>query len=180
VTLPAVAVGQSVVARRPNLTGVWTAPKGVVQFNFIHRFSISDPPLRKVFNTPTFSVGTGLAERVMVGFVYGSNSTLVPRYPNEWELYAKARPLTQGEGSPLNLSVQGGYNVASESAGGELVLAREVGRARLLAAGRASPRPTVEDAEPGDVIAWIKPAVIDSPNTGHVAFIALAPIRVEP
>lgn len=33
----------------------------------------------------------------------------------------------------------------------------------------------VQDAVPGDVLAWIKPAIIDSPNTGHVAFIVLPP-----
>ncbi len=35
------------------------------------------------------------------------------------------------------------------------------------------------DIEPGDVVAWLKPDVIRSPNTGHVAFAvhrpALAP-----
>jgi len=36
----------------------------------------------------------------------------------------------------------------------------------------------IVDAEPGDVIAWIRPAVIRSPNTGHVAFIALPPVPV--
>ncbi|HEX6766768.1 MAG TPA: hypothetical protein VF103_14840, partial [Polyangiaceae bacterium] len=34
----------------------------------------------------------------------------------------------------------------------------------------------VADAEPGDVIAWLKPAEIDSPNTGHVAFVVLPPV----
>jgi hypothetical protein len=34
----------------------------------------------------------------------------------------------------------------------------------------------VSDAKPGDVIAWLKPAEIDSPNTGHVAFVVLAPV----
>jgi hypothetical protein len=33
----------------------------------------------------------------------------------------------------------------------------------------------VQDAAPGDVIAWLKPAVIQSANTGHVAFIVLPP-----
>ena len=63
--LPATAVGQSVVARTPNLGGVWTAPAGVVQFNFMHRFSISDPPQRRIFNTPTFNVGTGRGYSVL-------------------------------------------------------------------------------------------------------------------
>jgi hypothetical protein len=34
----------------------------------------------------------------------------------------------------------------------------------------------VSDAQPGDVIAWLKPEEIDSPNTGHVAFIVLSPV----
>ena len=36
----------------------------------------------------------------------------------------------------------------------------------------------VADAQPGDVIAWIKPREIRSPNTGHVAFIVDAPRAV--
>lgn len=36
----------------------------------------------------------------------------------------------------------------------------------------------IEDAAPGDVVAWIKPAIIQSQNTGHVAFVVLPPLRV--
>ncbi len=36
----------------------------------------------------------------------------------------------------------------------------------------------LEDASPGDVIAWIKPPIIPSPNTGHVAVIVLDPVRL--
>jgi hypothetical protein len=36
----------------------------------------------------------------------------------------------------------------------------------------------IQDAQPGDVLAWIKPKIIDSPNTGHVAFVVLPPTRV--
>ncbi len=128
---------QSVVARTPNLVGGWTAPAGVIQLNFLHRFEISDPPLRKITNTPTFNVGTGLTNDLMIGFVYGSNSSLVPAYPNEWEFYARALPLSQAGGAPLDLALQGAYNVASESIDGELLLARSLGRLKLLAAGRA-------------------------------------------
>ena len=130
-------VAQSVAARTPNLQGTWTAPKGVVQFNFLHRFSISDTPFRKIANTPTFHVGTGLTESLMAGFTYGSNSALVPAYPNEWEFFARVRPLSQATGSPLDLSIQGGYNVASESVDGEVVAARALGRLRLLGVARA-------------------------------------------
>ena len=128
---------QSVVARSPNLLGGWSAPTGVIQFNFLHRFAISDAPLRKITNTPTFNLGTGLTNGLMVGFVYGSNSTLVPAYPNEWEFYARAIPLSQARGAPFDLALHGGYNVASESIDLELLLARGFGDLKLLAAGRA-------------------------------------------
>ncbi|HEY6729174.1 MAG TPA: hypothetical protein VI197_34425 [Polyangiaceae bacterium] len=36
----------------------------------------------------------------------------------------------------------------------------------------------VDALEPGDVIAWIKPEVIRSPNTGHVGFVVLPPVPV--
>lgn len=131
------ATAQSVAVRSPNIAGGFTAAPGVVQLNFLHRFAMSDAPLRKITNTPTFNVGTGLTDRLMVGFVYGSNSTLIPAYPNEWELYARGSALSESRGAPLDVSVQGGYNVASESVDGQVLLARQVGRLRLLAAGRA-------------------------------------------
>lgn len=131
------AAAQTVAARSPNFSGGWIASRGVVQLNFLHRFSMSDAPLRKITNTPTFNVGTGITDRLMIGFVYGSNSTLVPSYPNEWELYTRALPLSQAAGAPADVSVQGGYNVASRSADGELMLARSFGAVKLLAAGRA-------------------------------------------
>jgi hypothetical protein len=34
----------------------------------------------------------------------------------------------------------------------------------------------VAELAPGDVVAWIKPDEIDSPNTGHVAFVLLPPV----
>ncbi len=135
--VPGEGGAQSVATRTPNILGGWTAPRGVVQLNFLHRFSMTDAPLRKIINTPTFNVGTGITDQVMVGFIYGTNSSLVPAYPNEWEFYARALPLAESRGNPFDLSVQGGYNVASESIDGELLLARNLGRLRLLAAGRA-------------------------------------------
>jgi hypothetical protein len=36
----------------------------------------------------------------------------------------------------------------------------------------------VQDAAPGDVIAWRKPDIVRSPNSGHVAFVVLPPVRV--
>lgn len=37
----------------------------------------------------------------------------------------------------------------------------------------------VQDAQPGDVIAWIRPAEVRSPHTGHVAFIVEPPQLLE-
>jgi hypothetical protein len=34
----------------------------------------------------------------------------------------------------------------------------------------------IADLAPGDVVAWVKPIEIDSPNTGHVAFVLLPPV----
>jgi hypothetical protein len=38
--------------------------------------------------------------------------------------------------------------------------------------------PRVDDAAPGDLIAWRKPDIVRSRNSGHVAFIVLPPQRV--
>lgn len=127
---------QSASQRTPNLGGTWSAAQGVVQFNFIHRFEMSDPPLRKVANTPTFLVATGITDRISGGVVYGPNSDLVRAYPNEWELFARVRPLSREAGAPLDLTIQGGWNVAAESADAELTLARGTGPLRFLLAGR--------------------------------------------
>lgn len=37
----------------------------------------------------------------------------------------------------------------------------------------------VADAQPGDIVAWLKPAQVQSANTGHVAFLLEAPRPVE-
>lgn len=34
----------------------------------------------------------------------------------------------------------------------------------------------VPELRPGDVVAWLKPVEIESPNTGHVAFVLLPPV----
>jgi hypothetical protein len=34
----------------------------------------------------------------------------------------------------------------------------------------------VEELAPGDLIAWVKPVEIESPNTGHVVFVLLPPV----
>ncbi|MGD2070171.1 MAG: plastocyanin/azurin family copper-binding protein [Gemmatimonadota bacterium] len=137
VALARPAAGQGVLERTPNLTGGWTAPPGVLQFNLLHRFDVSPAPARKVTNTPTLLVGYGVSDVLMVGFNYGSSSDLVANYPNEWEFFGRLVPLRQRTGSVVDVSLQGGYNLATESVDGELLVARTLGPVRLLAAGRA-------------------------------------------
>ena len=79
---------QSLLDRPPNLTGGWVAGSGTLQFNFVHRYERSDPPERKISNTPSFLMAIGLPMRTMVGFTYATKSALSPRYPTEWEFLA--------------------------------------------------------------------------------------------
>lgn len=131
------AGAQSALDRPPNLTGAWTPGPGTLQFNFIHRFDVSDPPLRKVSNSPTLTLAAGLGGRTLAGFNYASSSDLVPAYPNEWEFFGRWIPLARRAGAPLDVSLQAGYNLAAESVDGEVLAAREIGPLRLLAAARA-------------------------------------------
>jgi hypothetical protein len=92
---------QSLLERTANISGDWVTRPGVVQFNFLHRFVVSDPPERKVTNFPTFTLATGIVSRVSAGANYTTNSVLAPRYPNEWELFARWQPLMQSEKTPV-------------------------------------------------------------------------------
>src|SRR5256885_4957965 len=57
--LPMGVEGQSLLERPPNLSGEWTGAPGTLYFHFIHRFSTSGAPQRKVSNVPTFLLGAG-------------------------------------------------------------------------------------------------------------------------
>jgi plastocyanin len=137
------AGAQSVLDRTPNLSGAWVGASGVLHFNFLHRFSISSAPERKVTSTPTFLLAAGLPGRTLLGVHYASNSELSPRYPNEWEFFGRVAPLTQELGAPLDASAQVGYNLAAEGLDAEAAVARRQGPVRVLAALRvlADPGP---------------------------------------
>lgn len=87
----------------------------------------------------------------------------------------------------LSRSAPGAYGAIRRFVGERRPLARDFHR--YIAAVRAK-RPQwawsrverVSDAQPGDVIAWIKPDVVRSPYTGHVAFIVErpSPVRDQP
>lgn len=134
--LAAPAGAQSLLERPPNLTGGWVGRPGTLYFNFMHRFTASDAPARKVSNVPTFTVAAGLPRRTLAGFHYATNSALAPGYPNEWEFWLRHQPLAQEAGSPFDVTAQVAYNLAAEGVDGELTLARRVGRSRVSGVAR--------------------------------------------
>ncbi len=190
------ARAQSVLQRTPNLAGGWVGGSGVLHFNFLHRFSISSAPERKVTSTPTFLLGAGLPARTLVGVHYATNSEISPRYPNEWELFGRIATLQQGPGSPVDASAQVGYNLSAEGLDGEVAVARRQGRVRVLAAVRllADPGPaggadvalasgvvlgitrhlgvsadvgTLTERSPGERVAWGVGLNLAIPRTPH-------------
>ncbi|MEO7713189.1 MAG: cupredoxin family copper-binding protein [Gemmatimonadaceae bacterium] len=135
------ARAQSLLDRPPNLSGDWVVNMGTVQFNFLHRFTSSDAPVRKVSNFPTFLVGVGLPQHTMIGFNYATNSTLAPRYPNEWEFFGRWMPVSEDGGAPVDIGGQVGYNLAVSGVDGELSIARRIHRMRVIGAFRVLSNP---------------------------------------
>src|SRR6266581_1375855 len=102
-TLAAVAPlrGQSLMYRSPNLGGTWVPDGGVVQFNFVHRFSVTPGPTHEVANFPTFTVAAGLGRNLAVGLHFATTSSVGPGQPsnNESEWYTRWR-IVGTEGAP--------------------------------------------------------------------------------
>jgi plastocyanin len=147
--LPAVEplAAQSLLERPSNVSGEWVAPLGTVQFNFVHRFVRTQAPVRKITNFPTFVIGAGLPKHTQVGFIYSTNSTLVPNYPNEWEFYGRWLPLSEDRGAPFDLGGQLGYNLAVEGLDGEISIARGLGPVRLIGITRVLDDPQGGNAD---------------------------------
>jgi plastocyanin len=167
----------------------------VLHFNFLHRFSISSAPERKVTSTPTFLLAAGLPAHSLLGVHYATNSELSPRYPNEWEFFGRITPFTQERGAPVDVSGQVGYNLAAEGPDAEVSVARSQGPVRVLAAVRLlAPVPTggadvalasgaalrltrylaisadlatLADRAPGERIAWGAGLNLVIPHTPH-------------
>ncbi|HLM66127.1 MAG TPA: hypothetical protein VK358_01305, partial [Longimicrobium sp.] len=142
--LPGTAGAQSLLDRPPNLSGGWVGNPGTLYFNFLHRFTASEAPVRKVGNVPTFTVAAGLPLRTMVGLHYATNSALAPAFPNEWEFWGRHALLQQDRGAPLDLAGQVGWNNAASGVDGEVSLARRLGNLRVVTAGRVLSDPLVE------------------------------------
>jgi len=138
VSITAVAAGgpaqaQATLDAPPNLSHSWVAVAGGFQFNLLHRFSIGPAPSRKLQNAPTISLAYGVTSWLSLGLNYASASEVVQAYPNEWEFHTRVAPFTQDGGAPADLYLQGGYNVATRSLDGQLLLARQLGPVRAVA-----------------------------------------------
>jgi len=138
VSTAAVAAGgraeaQATLDAPPNLSHSWVAVAGGFQFNLLHRFSIGPAPSRKLQNAPTASLAYGVTSWLSVGLNYASASEVVQAYPNEWEFHARVAPFTEDGGAPADLYLQAGYNVATRSVDGQLLLARQLGPVRAVA-----------------------------------------------
>jgi len=123
---------QAVVDRTPNLDDGWTVRPGIIQFNFLHRFEVSPPPARKVTSFPNFHLATGLPHGFNAQLDYATNSTVFTGIPNEYQLGLRRPILETSRGAPLDATLTGVYNFASESVDGEASLSRWFGPVRLL------------------------------------------------
>jgi plastocyanin len=138
------AAAQSLLLRPPNLGGTWVARPGVLQFHFLHRFSATDPPARKVLNSPTFLMAAGLPVDVMVGARYATSSAVRFGFPNEWEFFARWNPAL-GSAGARPLALHAAWNQAAESLDAELTGALEVSSVRLIGAVRGFTSPYAGD-----------------------------------
>jgi plastocyanin len=130
------ARAQSLLDRPDNLSTDWVGGSGTLYFNFVHRFSVSPAPERKVTNFPTFLIAAGYRSRVLVGLDYATNSALAARYPNEYEFFGRYAPVQQEEGASFDLGAQLDYNLAVKGLDGEVSIARRQGPVRFAAVTR--------------------------------------------
>jgi plastocyanin len=130
------AATQSLLERPPNMQATWVGQSGTVYFHFMHRFTTTGAPTRKVIQTPTFLLGAGLPFNLLVGAHYATNSTLVAQIPNEWEFFGRYAALAEDRGAPLDVSLQAGFNEAARSWDGQVALGKQLGPVGLLASGR--------------------------------------------
>lgn len=144
---------QSLLYRSPNLGGTWTVDAGVVQFNFLHRFTVTDPG-NSVNNAPTFTLATGVGHGMMLGWRFGTKSYPVNGSINESELLVRWRVLGRAEATPgLALAVTPAYNIHAESFDAEIGVDYTVGRLTVSGAARALAKPLRASGDPKAALA---------------------------
>jgi len=131
---PGPAEAQSVLLRTPNLSGGWVGNPGVLDFTFLHRFTVIDiqDGEDRVVNTPTFLLGYSFANVFLVGVQYSSSSRTVPDKPNEREVLVRVAPFKPSAELPLEFTLTGAYNAAAESVDGELAVGVPLGPATVM------------------------------------------------
>jgi plastocyanin len=177
-----------------------------VYFNFVHRFTASDAPERKVSNSPTFVIATPIERRALVGVTYATNSTLAARFPNEHEYFVRLAPGRRRDGGPPHLGLQVDYNDAARGVDAELGLTRDLGRLRLLSVTRLLKRPdssgyraafgggavyhlgryvalsgdavALQDRSPAEAVAWSGGLQLQIPLTPHTVSLHVSNVDV--
>jgi plastocyanin len=138
---------QSLLYRSPNLSGTWVVEPGVVQFNFLHRFYVAPSTAgHSVANYPTFTLATGVMDRVAVGAWFATKSPAgIGRSAgssNETEVFARWRAVGGVEGSSgLHVALTPAYDFLAQSVDGELAVDYTVGALTLEGAARIMAKP---------------------------------------
>src|SRR2546426_2871453 len=168
---------QSLLYRPPNLGGTWVADVGVVQFNFLHRFHVSQGPANEVQNFPTFTLATGLGHGLGLGWHFGTNSIVGPgRLANnesEWFVRWRAHGAEGRDG--FGVAVTAAYNELAQSGDGEIGVDYTVRRLTLSGAVRGMTHPF---REPDAKAALAGGAVVRLTN--YIAMSADIGSRVSP
>ncbi len=168
---------QSLLYRPPNLGGTWVPDPGVVQFNFVHRFHVSEGPVDEVQNFPTFTFATGLGRGLALGWRFGTNSIVGPgRLDNnesEWFVRWRAHGVEGRDG--FSVAVTAAYNELAQSGDGEIGVDYTVQRLTLSGAVRGMSHPF---REPDAKAALAGGAVVRLTN--YIAMSADIGSRVSP
>lgn len=147
VLLAAPVSAQSLLYRSPNLSGTWVSAPGVVQFNFLHRFYVYPASAGHfVVNSPTFTLTTGVVQRVAVGAWFATRSPVGSGRGagsnNETEVFARWRLLGGPEGSAgFHASVTPAYSFLAQSVDGELGADYTIGALTVEGAARIAQKP---------------------------------------
>jgi amicyanin len=119
--------------RSPNLGGTWVPDRGVLQFNFLHRFYVAPSGQDNfVTNFPTFTFAQGLPARLALGVRYSTRA--ITNESNEFELFGRWQAMSAPR--PIVLALTPAYNFAAESFDAEIQADFTTGRLTLSGAGR--------------------------------------------
>jgi plastocyanin len=145
---PAARLGaQSLLYRSADFGGTWVVAPGVVQFNFVHRFSVDTAPTYFVTNAPTFTFATGVTPAVALGAQFATHSYIIESVTgslssNETQLFARWRAWGGPEGSDgFHVALTPAYNFLAKSADGELGVDWTSGALTLEGAARLASHP---------------------------------------